>query len=95
MQLEFHPWTAVMNFCSRGILTGSGLGIPIQGPHCLRHSLAIHLLKNGTPFKTIGDILGHRSPTSTSTYLRLATEDLREVPLPVPGKAHAAKEGRQ
>jgi integrase/recombinase XerD len=73
----------------------SGLGIPIQGPHCLRHSLAIHLLKNGTSFKTIGDILGHRSPTSTSTYLRLATEDLREVPLPVPGKAHGAKEGRQ
>lgn len=73
----------------------SGLGIPIQGPHCLRHSLAIHLLKNGTSFKTIGDILGHRSPTSTSMYLRMATEDLRDVPLPVPGKAHGPKEGRQ
>lgn len=73
----------------------SGLGIPIQGPHCLRHSLAIHLLKKGTSFKTIGDILGHRSPTSTSTYLRLATEDLRKVPLSVPGKAHEAKKGRQ
>ena len=73
----------------------SGLDISLQGPHCLRHSLATHLLKNGTPFKTIGDILGHRSPASTSTYLRLASEDLREVPLAVPGKAHEVKDGRQ
>ena len=36
----------------------SGLSIPYQGPHCLRHAYALHLLKNGTPLKTIGDILG-------------------------------------
>lgn len=70
----------------------SGLRIPFQGPHCLRHSLAVHLLRKGTPLKTIGDILGHRSAESTSTYLRLATEDLREVPLPVPGPGRQAKE---
>ncbi len=71
----------------------SGLRIPFHGPHCLRHSLAVHLLKKRTPLKTIGDILGHRSPESTSTYLRLATEDLREAPLPVPGtKCHAKGE---
>ena len=46
-----------------------------QGPHCLRHSLAVQLLKNGTPLKTIGDILGHRTAESTSVYLRLATGD--------------------
>jgi integrase/recombinase XerD len=73
----------------------SGLSIPFHGPHCLRHSLAVHLLTGGTPLKTIGDILGHRSTESTSTYLRLATGDLREVPLPVPGRACPAKEGRQ
>jgi integrase/recombinase XerD len=64
----------------------SGLSIPLQGPHCLRHSLALHLLNNETPLKTIGDILGHRTAESTSTYLRLATRDLREVALAVPGK---------
>jgi integrase/recombinase XerD len=64
----------------------SGLSIPLQGPHCLRHSLAVHLMKNGTPLKTIGDILGHRTAGSTSIYLRLATGDLREVALAVPGK---------
>jgi integrase/recombinase XerD len=70
----------------------SGLRIPFQGPHCIRHSLATHLLKNGTPLKTIGDILGHRSAASTSAYLRLATGDLREVSLPVPGRDRHVKE---
>jgi integrase/recombinase XerD len=69
----------------------SGLNIPFHGPHCLRHSFAVHLLKNGTPLKTIGDILGHRTAESTSMYLRLATEDLREVALEVPGTRQTAK----
>ena len=71
----------------------SGLSIPYQGPHCLRHSYALHLLKKGTPLKTIGDILGHRTAESTSVYLRLATGDLREVALAVPGR-HSGREGR-
>ena len=62
---------------------------------CMRHSLATHLLKNGTPLKTIGDILGHRSAASTSVYLRLATDDLREVSLPVPGRERPVKEEQQ
>jgi site-specific recombinase XerD len=62
----------------------SGLDIHSWGPHCLRHSFAIHLLRRGTAFKTIGDLLGHRSCESTSQYVRLALEDLRGVALPVP-----------
>lgn len=73
----------------------SGLKIAFQGPHCLRHSYAVHLLKNGTPLKTIGDILGHRTAESTSMYLRLATGDLREVALPVPHSARKGREGRR
>ena len=73
----------------------SDLSIPFQGPHCLRHSLAVHLLKSGTPLKIIGDVLGHRSAVSTSTYLRLATADLREVSLPVPEGKHDGKEGKR
>lgn len=79
----------------RSLIRKSGLDVSLQGPHCLRHALATHLLKKGTPLKTIGDILGHRSPASTSTYLRLAMEDLREVPLRVPGKGCRAKAERQ
>ena len=62
----------------------SGLTIPFQGPHCLRHSLAVHLLRQGTPLKAIGDLLGHRSAESTCVYLRLNVEDLRDVALHLP-----------
>ncbi len=62
----------------------SGLPIPYEGPHCLRHSLAVHLLREGASLKTIGDLLGHRSAESTCVYLRLHVEDLREVGLDVP-----------
>jgi len=70
----------------QSLVRKSGMSIPYQGPHCLRHSYALHLLKNGTPLKTIGDILGHRTAESTSMYLRLATGDLREVALEIPGR---------
>ena len=76
----------------RSQLRKSGLDIASQGPHCLRHLLAAHLLQKGTPLKTISDILGHRSARTTSAYLRLATEDLRQVPLPVPGRVQKVKE---
>jgi site-specific recombinase XerD len=77
----------------QALIRKSGLSIPYQGPHCLRHSYAVALLKNGTPLKTIGDILGHRSAESTCMYLRLATGDLREVALAVPGR-NKQKEGQ-
>jgi integrase len=73
----------------------SGLEIPFQGAQCLRHSYALHLLHHDLPLKTIGDLLGHRSPESTAVYLRLATDDLREVGLHIPVSAQPDKEGRQ
>jgi site-specific recombinase XerD len=65
----------------------SGLPIPFQGPHCLRHSYAVALLRRGVGLKTLGDLLGHRTAESTCAYLRLATDDLREVALAVPRSA--------
>ncbi len=62
----------------------SGLDITYQGPHCLRHSYAVHLLRQGVSLKAIGDLLGHQNAESTCAYLRLSTEDLRTVALPVP-----------
>jgi site-specific recombinase XerD len=51
----------------------------------------VFLLRKGTPVKTIGDLLGHRTLQSTSTYLRFAIEDLREVALPVPAESKRRK----
>ena len=76
------PTGVVETFQRRARL--SGLSIPFQGAHCLRHSYAVHLLQRGTSLKTIGDLLGHRNAESTGLYLRLDTEDLRQVALAVP-----------
>jgi site-specific recombinase XerD len=62
----------------------AGVKLQAAGFRCLRHALALRLLRQGTSLKGIGDILGHRSTTSTSQYLRLDVEDLRHVALPVP-----------
>jgi integrase len=69
----------------------SGLKIPFQGPHCLRHSYAVHLLRRGVSLKTIGDVLGHRSAEATCMYLRLSIEDLRDVALAVPKEIGASR----
>jgi integrase/recombinase XerD len=70
----------------------SGLVIQFQGAHCIRHSYALNLLHHNLPLKTIGDLLGHQSPESTAVYLRLNTDDLREVGLHVPISVESNKE---
>lgn len=62
----------------------AGVSAPYLGSHVLRHTHACRELEQGVPPKTIGDILGHRRPESTSAYLRVATERLREVALALP-----------
>ncbi len=66
-----------------------GIEVPGRGScHRIRHSYALFLLRKGTSVKTVSDLLGHRTLQSTSTYLRLAIEDLRDVALPVPQEAN-------
>ncbi|MEO8186882.1 MAG: tyrosine-type recombinase/integrase [Burkholderiaceae bacterium] len=67
-------------------------GLPLAGhsPYGLRHGFAMRLLERGVGIKAIGDLLGHRTLESTGVYLRLNTEALREVALPVP-RSNAAQ----
>ncbi|MCC6145033.1 MAG: tyrosine-type recombinase/integrase [Candidatus Hydrogenedentes bacterium] len=53
------------------------------GAHVIRHSFAVHLLRQGKPLKTITDLLGHRDPFTAYHYTKLALEDLHDVALPV------------
>jgi site-specific recombinase XerD len=64
-------------------------GLPLDGvsSYALRHSFAMRLLGQGVGVKTIGDLLGHHSLESTCVYLRIETDMLRTVALPVPGGA--------
>lgn len=56
-----------------------------KGPHAFRHACAVSLLRSGVPLKIIGDVLGHTSAAATGEYLKLATEDLRDIGLELPG----------
>lgn len=65
----------------------SGLPIAHDFPYTLRHSFAMRLFARKVGIKTIGDLMGHQSIASTAVYLRLQTEVLRDVALPVPTAA--------
>lgn len=56
-----------------------------HGAHAFRFARALSMLRASVSPKWIGDVLGHRSSSSTQTYLRLATEDLRALSLEIPG----------
>jgi integrase/recombinase XerD len=61
-------------------------GLALQGSTAyslLRHASAMRLLNSGVGLQVIGDLMGHRSLESTCVYLRLQTEVLREVGLPL------------
>lgn len=47
--------------------------------HCLRHSLAMHLLRSGVNLVYIRDILGHTSVQVTEIYARIDSRQKREV----------------
>jgi len=67
----------------RSCMLASGLGPTGSSAYSLRHAFAMRLLNRGVGVKAIGDLLGHRSLESTCVYLRLQTEVLREVGLPL------------
>ena len=62
----------------------AGIEAPYLGSHVLRHSNAARQLDVGTKARVLSDLLGHRDSESVSAYVRIATQSLREVSLPVP-----------
>jgi integrase/recombinase XerD len=62
----------------------AGIQASYLGSHVLRHSNAARQLDVGTKARVLSDLLGHRDAESVSAYVRIATQSLREVSLPVP-----------
>lgn len=62
-------------------LRKTGLQVARAGAHTLRHTCVQRLVEADLSFKTIGDYVGHRSPSSTQIYTKVSIESLREVAL--------------
>jgi len=64
--------------------TQAGVSANVIGAHAFRHSHASRQVDAGANLKVVSEILGHRSSSSTSVYIRVALKRLRGVGLPVP-----------
>lgn len=60
-------------------------GLPVIGPHSLRHSAATEMLRAGAGLAEVGQVLRHRELSTTAIYAKVDRAVLRGLALPWPG----------
>jgi integrase/recombinase XerD len=83
--IPYEPLTsAAIRHQIRQYARQAGIVVGVIGAHAFRHTHASRQIDAGASLKVVSDILGHRQPSSTSVYVRVALRRLRGVTLPVP-----------
>lgn len=71
----------VANNILKGAFAATGIKppSPYVGSHVLRHSLATSMVRKGASLAEVGDVLRHRSRTSTMIYAKMDLDGLRSI----------------